>query len=80
MFVKRLGHAKAMEALLFSKKFASGELVGCGFANKMFPTEGFHEHVRKELGGVLKGVHPTSLNVTKRLIHSNFKVSTLNRW
>lgn len=45
MFVKKLGLAKANEALLLSKRISAQELVECGFVNKVFPSEGFHERV-----------------------------------
>lgn len=45
MFVRRLGFAKASEALLLSKRISAEELVACGFINKLFPEEGFRERV-----------------------------------
>jgi peroxisomal 3,2-trans-enoyl-CoA isomerase len=45
MFVKRMGPAKANEALILSKRISAQELVECGFANKIFPKEGFRERV-----------------------------------
>ncbi|KAI5803203.1 ClpP/crotonase-like domain-containing protein [Geopyxis carbonaria] len=47
MFVKRMGIAKANEALLLSRRIPAEELVACGFVNKIFPDEGFGEAVRK---------------------------------
>jgi len=45
MFVKRMGLAKANEALILSKRITCEELVQCGFVNKVFPKEGFPEKV-----------------------------------
>nr|OQO20111.1 hypothetical protein B0A51_11792 [Rachicladosporium sp. CCFEE 5018] len=38
-FVKRMGIAKANEALIMSKRITSDELVQCGFVNKVFDTK-----------------------------------------
>jgi len=45
MFVRRMGIAKANEALILSKRITCEELVQCGFVNKVFPKEGFPEKV-----------------------------------
>lgn len=57
MFVKRMGLSKANEALLLSRKISSADLLQCGFANRIFPDEGFHEavmaKVKDDFGGHL---------------------------
>lgn len=40
MFVKRMGIAKANEALILSKRIPAQELLACGFVNKIFDAEG----------------------------------------
>ncbi|KAI8903927.1 enoyl-CoA hydratase [Powellomyces hirtus] len=72
-FVQRMGYAKGMEALLFSKKMSPQELLTSGFVNEIFPTDGFHDHVRNHLVGALQAAAPASLRTTKALIHSAFK-------
>ncbi|KAI5849543.1 ClpP/crotonase-like domain-containing protein [Morchella snyderi] len=56
MFVRRLGFAKASEALLLSKRISAPELVTCGFINKLFPAEGFRERVLEFVDDVM-GAH-----------------------
>ncbi|KAH0609836.1 uncharacterized protein H6S33_012382 [Morchella sextelata] len=56
MFVRRLGFAKASEALLLSKRISAPELVACGFINKLFPAEGFRERVLEFVDDVM-GAH-----------------------
>ncbi|KAJ3181143.1 hypothetical protein HDU85_003848 [Gaertneriomyces sp. JEL0708] len=73
MFMKRMGYSKAMEALLFSKKFSAEELIQCGFANAVLPTENFHSQLAQKLAPILKSTAPASLITTKKLIHANFK-------
>ncbi|KND02641.1 uncharacterized protein SPPG_01729 [Spizellomyces punctatus DAOM BR117] len=72
-FTQRLGYPKAMEALLFSRKFTAQELEAIGFVNKVFPLEGFQDNVRKTLLATIKTVVPASLITTKRLVKSNFQ-------
>ncbi|TGZ80987.1 ClpP/crotonase [Ascodesmis nigricans] len=49
MFVKRMGIAKANEALILSKRITAPELLQCGFVNKVFESEGeaFAKEVRE---------------------------------
>ncbi|KAJ9154846.1 Enoyl-CoA hydratase/isomerase [Pleurostoma richardsiae] len=53
--VQRLGVAKANEALLMSRRIGAGELLACGFANKVFDGCGEGED-EKFLGLVLREV------------------------
>ncbi|KAJ3169950.1 hypothetical protein HDU88_000592 [Geranomyces variabilis] len=71
--LKRMGHAKGMEALLLAKKFTAQELLDCGFANEIFPTDGFHNSVQTSLATAVRAAHPSSLVVTKQLVHAPFK-------
>ncbi|KAJ3145552.1 hypothetical protein HDU89_007049 [Geranomyces variabilis] len=71
--LKRMGHAKGMEALLLAKKFTAQELLDCGFANEIFPTDGFHTKVQTSLATAVRAAHPSSLVVTKQLVHAPFK-------
>ncbi|TPX64970.1 hypothetical protein SpCBS45565_g05504 [Spizellomyces sp. 'palustris'] len=84
-FTQRMGYPKAMEALLFSRKFTAQELEAIGFVKwvlapfvyvqgKIFPTDGFQDNVRKTLIATIKTVVPASLITTKRLVKSNFQV------
>lgn len=74
MFVKRMGLAKANEALLLSKRITAQELVECGFANKVFPTEGFEERVLKFVGDAM-GDHLVhgSMHGVKKLIRQGME-------
>jgi peroxisomal 3,2-trans-enoyl-CoA isomerase len=68
-FVRRLGIAKANEALIMSKRITCEELVQCGFVNKVFetkPTEQakFLELVLKEIDDRM-GDHLVSDSMTK---------------
>ncbi|KAI8817074.1 ClpP/crotonase-like domain-containing protein [Fimicolochytrium jonesii] len=72
MFVRRMGVAKAMEALLLSKKFTPHELVTCGFANAILPTTDFHATLRTALLATLANVSPASLRVTKALVRGAY--------
>jgi peroxisomal 3,2-trans-enoyl-CoA isomerase len=74
-FVRRMGIAKANEALLTSRKVPAAELLACGFVNRVFDECGKHEdgrfrelvlgHVEDILGGHLVA---SSLVETKALI------------
>jgi len=46
MSVRRMGIAKANEALILSLRIPCDELVQCGFVNKVFEREEFAEKVR----------------------------------
>ncbi|KAI5854754.1 ClpP/crotonase-like domain-containing protein [Tricharina praecox] len=46
MFVRRMGIARANEALILSKRIQCEELLQCGFVNKVFPRETFAKDVR----------------------------------
>lgn len=50
-FVRRMGIAKANEALIMSRRLGCEELAGCGFVNKVFDAEGeeFQQVVRREI-------------------------------
>lgn len=73
MFVKRLGFAKANEALLLSKRISAQELLDCGFANKIFPAEGFRERVLEFVDDLMGDHlnHESMLDV-KKLIRGTF--------
>jgi len=69
MFVKRMGIAKANEALMLSKRITCEELVQCGFVNKVFPEADFHKTVRAYVEDIM-GPHldHDSMMKVKRLI------------
>lgn len=73
MFVRRLGFAKAHEALLLSKRITAAELVECGFINKVFPAEGFRERVLEFVDDAM-GTHLNhgSMLGVKKLIRDSF--------
>ncbi|CCX11378.1 ClpP/crotonase-like domain-containing protein [Pyronema domesticum] len=45
-FIRRMGIAKANEALILSRQIPCDELVQCGFVNKVFEKEQFQEKVK----------------------------------
>ncbi|SPO03005.1 related to delta3-cis-delta2-trans-enoyl-CoA isomerase [Cephalotrichum gorgonifer] len=47
--VKRLGPAKANEALIMSRKVGAEDLKACGYVNEIFAQEGFKERVLREV-------------------------------
>lgn len=70
-FVNRMGLAKANELMIFNKKMTAQELLGCGFVNKIFPsesTESFQAAVRRHLHSELEGLDLTSVLAVKYLI------------
>jgi peroxisomal 3,2-trans-enoyl-CoA isomerase len=48
-FPRRMGYARANEALLLGKRHSSSDLVSCGFINQLFPKENFLEHIRNHV-------------------------------
>ena len=78
-FVQRMGIAKAIEALIMSKRLPVEELVHCGYVNKVFDTkpneqEKFLDLVLQEVNDRL-GPHlnPDSLTKIKALIRRPYK-------
>lgn len=69
MFVKRMGVAKANEALILSKRIPCEELEKCGFVNKVFPEENFNKTVQDYVKDVM-GPHldHDSMMKVKKLI------------
>ncbi|KAI0818571.1 ClpP/crotonase [Irpex lacteus] len=70
-FVKRLGLAKANEALIFGKKLPAQELLESGFINKIFPSQKdseFHVTVRKHLLTELESLDHGAILGIKKLI------------
>ena len=76
-FVRRLGLAKANEALILSKPLHAADLLACGFLNKIYPApedpqdcSGFHkavlEDVRREF--LDRGLNRDSMLLVKKLI------------
>lgn len=73
MFVKKLGLAKANEALLLSKRISAQELLECGFANKIFPAEGFQERVLEFVDDLMGDhINHESMLDMKKLIRGTF--------
>lgn len=73
MFVKKLGLAKANEALLLSKRISAQELLECGFANKIFPAEGFRERVLEFVDDLMgDNINHESMLDMKKLIRGTF--------
>jgi peroxisomal 3,2-trans-enoyl-CoA isomerase len=56
-FVRRMGPARAAEALYLSKRIKVEELEQCGFVNRVFPISGgdFRDAVLKEVEGWVDG-------------------------
>ena len=78
-FVRRLGFAKANEALILSKQIPAADLLACGFLNKIYPTpkdlkdcSEFHaavlQDVRREF--LDRGLNPESMLLMKKLIRA----------
>ncbi|RPB05838.1 ClpP/crotonase [Choiromyces venosus 120613-1] len=67
MFLRRMGAAKAHEALLLSKRIPAADLLACGFVNKVFPEEGFRERVLEFVDDAMGDhlVHGSMLGVKK---------------
>ncbi|GAA5838842.1 hypothetical protein JCM3766R1_004225 [Sporobolomyces carnicolor] len=81
-FPRRMGIAKANEALLMGKKLSSRELYECGFVNKVFPAssrgdEPFGETVVKYLGEQFNGLDLEAVLISKRLIRATYADSDL---
>ncbi|KAJ3386830.1 hypothetical protein HDU92_002236 [Lobulomyces angularis] len=72
MFVKRMGIAKASEAILFSKKLSASDLLECGFVNKVFPDLTFQTDVKAEIKNLTKNLSPNSVLVAKKILKSYF--------
>ncbi|PWW80393.1 ClpP/crotonase [Tuber magnatum] len=74
MFLRRMGMAKAHEALILSKRIPAADLVACGFVNKVFPEEGFHERVLEFVNDAMGDhlVHESMLSV-KQLIRDGMR-------
>ncbi|KAA8913106.1 ClpP/crotonase-like domain-containing protein [Sphaerosporella brunnea] len=74
MFVRRMGIAKANEALILSRRIPCEELVQCGFVNQVFEREGFEQKVRafveETFGDHLN--HESMLNI-KKLIREGWE-------
>ncbi|CAL1704861.1 unnamed protein product [Somion occarium] len=70
-FARRMGVARANEALIFGKKLDSKTLLECGFLNKIFPeqsVESFHAAVRAHLLSELEGLDWTAILHVKQLL------------
>ncbi|GAA5894409.1 enoyl-CoA hydratase/isomerase family protein [Sporobolomyces salmoneus] len=79
-FPRRMGLAKANEALLMGKKLSSRELEQCGFVNKVFPnqTDGkFGETVIKYLEEQFAGKDLEAVLISKQLIKATYSNSDL---
>ncbi|GAA5874475.1 hypothetical protein JCM16303_005864 [Sporobolomyces ruberrimus] len=74
-FPRRMGLAKANEALLMGKKLSSQELFQCGFVNHVFPAQKdgkFGETVIKYLDEQFGGVDLEAVLISKRLIRATY--------
>ncbi|KAK7693613.1 hypothetical protein QCA50_003182 [Cerrena zonata] len=70
-FTRRMGAARAREALIFGKKLTSDVLLECGFVNKIFPeqpVEAFHASVRAHILSELDGLDKTATLQVKQLL------------
>jgi peroxisomal 3,2-trans-enoyl-CoA isomerase len=75
-FVRRMGPARAAEALLLSKRIPVEELVQCGFVNQVFQCSGneFRKAVLKEVEGWVDGnLNGDSILKIKKLLGSGNK-------
>jgi peroxisomal 3,2-trans-enoyl-CoA isomerase len=74
MFVRRMGIAKANEALILSRRIPCDELVQCGFVNKVFEREGFagrvREYIEENFG---EHLNQESMLLVKRLIREGWE-------
>lgn len=74
MFVRRMGIAKANEALLLSRRIPMDELVACGFVNKVFAVEGFPAAVREYVEDVFGDhLNHDSMIKIKKLIREGWE-------
>ncbi|GAA6020219.1 hypothetical protein JCM11491_003852 [Sporobolomyces phaffii] len=74
-FPRRMGLARANEALLMGKKLSSQELFQCGFVNHVFPAQRdgkFGETVLKYLDEQFGGVDLEAVLISKRLIKATY--------
>ncbi|KIP09105.1 hypothetical protein PHLGIDRAFT_29221 [Phlebiopsis gigantea 11061_1 CR5-6] len=70
-FVRRLGIAKANEALILGKKLTAQELLESRFVNKIFPKqplEAFQAAVKKQVQDDLDSLEPSAVLQVKSLI------------
>ncbi|KAG0135179.1 ClpP/crotonase-like domain-containing protein [Tuber indicum] len=74
MFLRRMGVAKAHEALILSKRIPAADLIACGFVNKIFPEEGFRDRVLEFVNDAMGDhlVHESMLGV-KKLMRDGMK-------
>jgi len=74
MFVRRMGFARANEALILSKRIPCEDLVQCGFVNKVFPRETFAEDVRAYVEDAFGShLNHESMMQVKRLIREGWE-------
>ncbi|EKM55385.1 uncharacterized protein PHACADRAFT_255976 [Phanerochaete carnosa HHB-10118-sp] len=77
-FVRRMGSAKANEALIFGKKLVAQELLDAKFVNKIFPeqpVESFHAAVRAQVQNELEGLDHSACLEVKQLIKTGLAES-----
>ncbi|KAL5533314.1 hypothetical protein ACEPAF_5090 [Sanghuangporus sanghuang] len=70
-FVNRIGLSKANEVLIFGKRMEAGEMLACGYVNKIFPKqscESFHGTIRRHLEEQIDGLNPRAMLKIKQLI------------
>ncbi|KAI0341712.1 ClpP/crotonase [Trametopsis cervina] len=70
-FVRRMGLARANEALILGKKLTAQELLECGFINKIFPAQSdteLHATVRKHILSETQSLDRTALLGIKQQI------------
>jgi peroxisomal 3,2-trans-enoyl-CoA isomerase len=72
-FAQSMGVHRANEFLMFGTKLSVEELEKYGVVNKVFPTDGFHGHVKKYLEEHLKDKDAKSMIEVKRLQNASFR-------
>ncbi|PLB40430.1 enoyl-CoA hydratase/isomerase family protein [Aspergillus candidus] len=67
IFAQSMGVRRANDLLMFGRKCPVEELQACGLVNRVFPVDGFQEHVRKFLEEQLAANDGKSMMEVKRL-------------
>jgi len=72
-FAQSMGVHRANEFLMFGTKLSAPELERYGVVNKVFPSDGFHGHVKTYLEEHLKDKDSKSMIEVKRLQNASFR-------
>lgn len=76
-FAQSMGVRRANDMLMFGRKCPVEELLACGLVNRVFPVEGFQEHVRNFLEEQLAANDGKSMMEVKRLQNAPLRADRL---